>query len=92
MIGEYLFCQRLIMGKSQTSRVAARVWLLHELEEADDVLIIKSIAVKFFEKVEGNLRLVLFNGLSNCAEIAAQPDRIDFVSQFLSCDDVPRSS
>src|SRR5262245_15021356 len=87
MIAEDLLCQGLVMSEGQTSRVATGVWLLHELQETDDVLVIKSIAMELFQQVEGDLRLMLFNGFADCAQIASQTDGVDFVTEPLERSD-----
>src|SRR5581483_5226417 len=58
VISEHHFRERLIAANGQASRIATRVRLLHQFEIADDVLIVKWVAVKLFEQIESDVRFV----------------------------------
>ena len=60
MIGENLFRERLVFRKGQAARVASRVGKLHQFQIADDVLVEHGLAVKLFDEIEGDVRLVFF--------------------------------
>ena len=71
------------MRDRQTARVTSGVGLLHQLEIADDVLIVERVAVKFFQQIESDVRLAFQNCIADDAEVVIDADRRDFVPHLL---------
>src|SRR5262245_15519558 len=87
VVRQNLIGQSLVARQRQPARVAARVFLLHQLQEADHVLVEVWIAVELFEQVEGHVRLTLLDGVADHAELATHPDRPHLVPHVTECGD-----
>ena len=83
MIREDHFCKGFVMREGHPSRVAAGVSLLHQLEITNHVLVVKWIAVKLFEQVEGDVRFVLHQRITNYVELIVESDWVDLMSHSL---------
>src|SRR5262249_23210531 len=79
VVRQNLIAQSLVARQRQPARVAAGVFLLHQLQETDHVLVEVGVAVELFEQVEGHVRLTHLDGLAYHAEFATHPDRPDLV-------------
>ena len=75
------------MRDRQSARITAGVWLLDQLEIADDVLVVQRAPLEVFQKVEGDLRFVLLPRFGNDFQIAAQSNGCDVVTHLLQCRD-----
>jgi hypothetical protein len=75
-----LFGQRLVARDHHAARIAAGVRLLHQLEERDDVLIVRDNALKLFEQVERDVGLPIRDRGAQIRKIIQQPERAHFVS------------
>ncbi len=82
VIGQDLFAQRLVVGKHQAARVASGVRLPQQFQKADNVLVVQRDAVKFFEHVEGDVRLPLLDLLADLAEVVENAQRTHVVPHF----------
>ena len=83
MIREDHLRQRFVVRERHPARITARVRLLHQLEIADDVLIVKRITMKLLEQVERDVRFVLEQRIADHVELIVETDRIDLMAHLL---------
>ncbi len=65
---EQLLAERLVTRKQEPAGIAARVGLTHQLEECNDVLVVRNDSVEFLEQVEDDVRLPLGNAAAHLGE------------------------
>jgi hypothetical protein len=83
VIGEDHFSECLIVSQGESAWITAGVCLLHQFEVANHMLVIQRITMKLFEQVEGDVRFVLHQRITNHVQLIVKTDGINFVSHLL---------
>src|SRR6185437_1290291 len=76
---EKLFAQRLVTRQQQSARVAACVGLTHELEERNNVLVVRDDAVEFLEQVENDVGLPFGYAAAHLGQTVEHAETTDVV-------------
>jgi hypothetical protein len=82
VVGEHLLRQRLVAPEDEAARVAAGIGDAEQLQVGDHVLVVDRVAVELLEKVEGDVRPDLLDGVANLRQVADHAERQHLVAEL----------